>query len=195
MKTLFIVIDGIDGCGSTTHVKLLKDWLTKLKLKIKTTREPTKSDIGKLIRHYLKTDLSFPELDSLLFAADRVEHSKEIKNDLKNKVNIISDRYLESSICYQHSDGVDINWIKELNKFALKPDIYIILDIDPKLAIERITKDRAELDKFENVEFLEKVRNAFLTRAKKMNYPIIDTSGSIDEVHEKIKKIIEPYLK
>ena len=195
MKKLFIVIDGIDGCGSTTHVKLLKNWFLKLKLKVKTTREPTESNIGKLIRNYLKSDLSFPELDSLLFAADRVEHSKQIKNDLKNNLHVISDRYVESSICYQQSDGVDINWIKELNKFAIKPDIYIILDLDPKIAIERLTKDRAQLEKFEKLEFLEKVRNAFLTRAKEMKYPIIDTNGPVDEVHEKIKKIVEPYLK
>ena len=195
MKAKFIILDGIDGCGSTTHVKLLKDWFKELKLKVKTTHEPTNSDIGKLIRKYLKSNLSFPELDSLLFAADRVKHVKEIENDLKNQVYVISDRYLESSICYQQSDGIDINWIKELNKFALKPDLYIILDIDPSIAIQRLVKDRDQLEKFEKLEFLVKVRNAFLKRAKELNYPVIDTTGSIEEVHEEIKKIIKPLLK
>ncbi len=195
MKSLFIVIDGIDGCGSTTHVKLLEKWFFELRLKVKTTHEPTDSHIGKLIRIYLKSNISFPELDSLLFAADRINHSKQIESDLNNNLFIISDRYFESSISYQHSDGVDMQWIKELNKFALKPDIYIILDVDPRIAIERITKERTELEKFEKIDFLEKVRSVFLDRASQMNYPILNSSESIELVHKKVKKIVKPYLK
>ncbi|NHI93260.1 MAG: dTMP kinase [Candidatus Lokiarchaeota archaeon] len=194
MKPLFIVLDGIDGCGSTTHVKLLKKWFNDQNLNVRITHEPTKSDIGMLIKDYLKSNKGFPEVDALLFAADRAQHTKEIKSLLESQINVISDRYIESSICYQSNSGVDINWIKQINKFALKPDICIILDIDPKVAIERIKKDRSEFEKFEKFEILKDVREKFLDRARQLNYEIINTEAPIFIVHEKIIKIIKKKL-
>ena len=194
MEPKFIVLDGIDACGSTTHVQLLESWLKKNKIKVKITHEPTQSSIGRLIKEYLREDKGFPELDALLFASDRAEHTKEIKKWLDSKYFVISDRYVESSICYQSIGGVDINWIKEINKFALIPDIYIILDIDAKEAIERIKKERVNIEKFERLEFLTKVRDVFLHRAKEMNYPIIQTSDSIENVNNKIKNLIQEQL-
>ncbi|MHA1784076.1 MAG: dTMP kinase [Candidatus Helarchaeota archaeon] len=190
MKPVFIVLDGIDGCGSTTHTKLLEKWFKDLKLEVYITHEPTNSNIGKIIKENLKLDKSFPELDALLFAADRIKHSKEISNLLKNKINVISDRYFESSIAYQGAQGLDLNWIKTLNKNILEADIYIILDVDPKISLERITKERRFLEKFEKLETLRKVRSIFLKRANEMGYDIIDSSASIELVHEKITNII-----
>ena len=191
MKPKFIVLDGIDACGSTTHVQLLESYFKKKDLKVKITHEPTQSSIGRLIKEYLRENKGFPELDALLFASDRAQHSKLIQTWLGSDYFVISDRYVESSICYQSSSGVDINWIKEINKFALVPDIYIILDIDPKEAIKRIKKERVTIEKFEKLEFLIKVRDAFLKRAREMNYIITPTSDSIENVHSKIKKIIQ----
>ena len=193
-KVLFIVLDGIDGCGSTTHVKLLKKWFEDQKLKIITTHEPTESNIGKIIKEYLKSNKGFPELDALLFASDRAEHTKQIESWLKLEFNVISDRYIESSMAYQGGQGLSNDWIKTINKVVIEPDIYIILDIDPQISIDRFIKERKYLEKFENVEFLKEVRAIFLNRAKQNKYEIVSTEGSIEEVHEKIKKIIKTKL-
>ncbi|MHA1377531.1 MAG: dTMP kinase [Candidatus Helarchaeota archaeon] len=186
---MFIVIDGIDGSGTTTHSKLLTDWLNKNYEAI-LTQEPSNNEIGKLIRKMLKISLP-AAVDALLFAADRVLHTLEIQKALNDGKIVVSDRYIESSICYQ---GIDLNeeWIISLNKFTIKPDLTIILDIEPELGLKR-KKDCSE--KFEKVEFLKKVRYNFLKRARKIGYPVFDTSKNINEVQKEIRNCVNSLLK
>lgn len=185
----FFVIDGIDGSGTTTHCKLLANYL-KQKKDVFLTQEPSSNEIGKLIGKFLKTSLP-AAVDALLFAADRVLHSIEIKKALEEGKIVISDRYIESSICYQGVE-LDEEWICSLNKFAIVPDLTIILDIDPEIGLKR--KEDTSV-KFENVPFLTKVRELFLKRAKKMKYPVINTSKPIEEVQTEIKKYVNSIIK
>jgi dTMP kinase len=191
-KTLFIVLDGIDGCGSTTHSQLLAGFLEHKKgLKVHLTQEPSKSDIGKLLRKFLKNKEIPPTTDALLFAADRdLHYHNEIKKKLDTGYIVISDRYIESSIIYQsiQSDRITVEWVKELNKFIGQPDITIILDIDPKTALAR--KNDEYLEKFEDSSFLDKVRNLYLSRAKQEGYHIINSDDIIEFVQEKIQKTV-----
>jgi len=190
-KSLFIALDGIDGSGTSTHTQLLKGFLESKGLKVHLTREPSDSDIGKLIRKYLKNKDIPPTTDALLFAADRDLHYKnEIKTKLEQGYIVISDRYLESSIVYQsvQSDEVSVDWVKEINKFVDLPDITIILDIDPKISLAR--KEDTDLEKFEDTSFLDRVRDLYLSRAKRKGYNIISSDDIIEIVQEKIQKII-----
>ncbi|MFX0080338.1 MAG: dTMP kinase [Candidatus Hodarchaeota archaeon] len=191
-KSLFIVLDGIDGCGTTTHSQLLAGFLEHKKgFKVHLTQEPSKSDIGKLLRKFLKNKEIPPTTDALLFAADRdLHYHNEIKKKLDDGYMVISDRYIESSIIYQsiQSDRITIEWVKELNKFIGHPDITIILDIDPKIALAR--KNGEYLEKFENNTFLDKVRNLYLSRAKQEGYHIISSDDIIEFVQEKIQKLV-----
>ena len=191
-KPLFIVLDGIDGCGSTTHSQLLAGFLEHKKgFKVHLTHEPSKSDIGKLLRKFLKNKEIPPTTDALLFAADRdLHYHNEIKKKLDDGYIVISDRYIESSIIYQsiQSDNISIEWIKKLNKFIGHPDLTIILDIEAKTALAR--KKEKDLEKFEDTPFLDKVRNLYLSRAKQEGYHIISSDDIIEFVQEKIQKAV-----
>jgi len=188
----FIVVDGIDGSGTTTHVTKLQEWLLKEGYSVVTTQEPTNRKIGLIIQKLIKSDETNAFIDALLFAADRLDHLENvIKPALtKNKI-VISDRYVESSIAYQTAAGAETNWIEELNKFIIKPDLTIILDIDPDAGLSR--KAQIE-DKFEHITFLQKVRNIYLKRAKTQHYPIVKTSPPIFQVQEALRALIKPIL-
>jgi len=190
-QSIFIVLDGIDGSGTSTHSKLLAGFLSLKGLKTYLTQEPSNSDIGKLLRTYLKDDKIPASTDALLFAADRVLHfNNDIKKKLEEGYIVISDRYLESSIAYQssQSENVSVDWVKTLNKFAGKPDLTIILDIDPKLSLTR--KPQKVLDKFEDTSLLEKVRQVYLNRAKNEGYFVIYTDDIIEIVQAEIQEIV-----
>ncbi len=197
-KAFFIVLEGIDGSGTTTHTKLLGEFLKKKGFKVHLTREPSSSMIGKLLKEALLDDTIPPETDALLFAADRTLHYKmEIKKKLDESFIVISDRYLESSIVYQssQSNDVSVDWIEDINKFVGYPDITIILDLPPEISLER---KRAHLEttgenseKFETIEFLKRVRKKFLNRAKKKNYIVINSEEKIDRVQEEIQNYVK----
>jgi len=191
LQSIFIVLDGIDGSGTSTHSKLLAGFLSLKGLKTYSTQEPSNSDIGKLLRTYLKDDKIPASTDALLFAADRVLHyNNDIKEKLEEGYTVISDRYLESSIAYQssQSDNISVEWVQILNKFAGKADLTIILDIDPKLSLTM--KHHKVLDKFEDTSLLEKVRQVYLDRAKKEEYIVINTDDIIEIVQAKIQEVV-----
>jgi len=195
-KSFFIVLDGIDGSGTTTHSSMLVSYLEMLGLKIYLTQEPSKNEIGLLVRQYLKNKEIPASTDALLFAADRDFHyKKEIKPKLDQGFIVVSDRYIESSIIYQsvQSDEISIEWIKQINKFAHVPDLTIILDIDPKISLAR--KSQEILEKFEDTKFLDKVRALYLDRAKKEGYYIVNTNEIIEIVQQNIQTIVIKKLK
>ena len=195
-KALFIALEGGDAAGTTTHSHLLKGFLESKGFKVYLTQEPSQSKIGILIREFLKNKEIPPTTDALLFAADRDLHYKdEIKNKLEEGYIVISDRYIESSIVYQsvQSDKITVDWVKEINKFVGLPDITIILDIDPKIALAR--KEAEDLEKFEDRIFLDKVRNLYFTRAKEENYHIISSDDIIEIVQDNIQKIVLEKIK
>lgn len=191
----FCVLDGIDGCGSTTHSKLLAGFLKNKGFRVHHTQEPTRTEIGELVRKFLKKYEAPPTTDALLFAADRDYHYQtEIKPKLEENYIVISDRYIESSIVYQsiQSTQISVEWIKIINKFIGKPDLTIIMDIDPKISLAR--KTQLDLEKFENISFLNKVRNTYLERAETESYTIINTDEIIEVVQNKIQKIVLEHL-
>ena len=195
-QSLFIVLDGIDGSGTTTHCKLLAGFLSVKGFRTYLTHEPSSSEIGKLLRIYLKDERIPASTDALLFAADRVLHyKKEIKKKCEDGYIVISDRYIESSIAYQscQSDEITIEWVENLNIFAGEPDLTIILDIDPKISLSR--KNQEYLEKFEDTSLLDKVRQVYLTRAEKLGYSIINTYNIIELVQTEIQKIVLNKLK
>ncbi|MFX1556720.1 MAG: dTMP kinase [Promethearchaeota archaeon] len=195
-KGFFIVLDGIDGSGTTTHSQLLTGFLESKGLKVHLTQEPSNNDIGLLLRKFLK-DIKIPaSTDALMFAADRDLHYRiEIKKKLDEGYVVISDRYIESSIIYQsvQSDEISIDWVKNINKFAGMPDTTIILDIEPQISLSR--KNQPNREKFENTDFLEKVRNTYLKRAKELNYFVVNTNDIIELAQEKIQNFVKSKLK
>lgn len=183
---MFIVFEGIDGCGKSTQAKLLADWLRANSIKVLLTAEPTKGEIGLFLRKILsgKTIVD-PKTLALLFTADRYEHIKsEIEPAIKRNVTVISERYYHSTICYQASQGVPWNWLVDINKFVKKPDYTLLLDLPPKEAIKR----KVAREIFEEENFLEKVRDNYL----KLDRGVIKIDGGQkpDKIFNDIKEKI-----
>ena len=190
-KPFFIVIEGIDGCGSSTHCKILAKTLENKGFKVHLTQEPSSSEIGRLLRIYLKDSSIPPTTDALMFAADRdLHYHNEIKKYMNKGYIVISDRYKESSIVYQsaQAEEITVDWVKNINKFAGRPNITIILDLETEIGLAR--KGKEDLEKFEDLDFLEKVRNLYLKRAKEEGYHVINSDDILELVQEKIQKIV-----
>nr|MDO8079877.1 dTMP kinase [Candidatus Freyarchaeota archaeon] len=191
-KGNFIVLEGIDFSGKTTHSNKLVNWIKSKNYRVVATEEPTEGSIGKIIRNYLHFGGGSPAVHSLLFAADRVEHIEKVIKPLINEgVIVISDRYVESSIAYQAAEGLEVEWIETINRFAIEPDLTILLDIDPEVALARKKEVR---DRFENVDFLKEVRRIYLERARAKEYPVIETNRPLEIVHKDIVRCVEPFL-
>lgn len=191
---LFIVFEGVDGGGKSTQIKMLADYFTGKDYDVEHHVEPTHEVIGQLIWDYMNgKDRSFsPETEALLFAADRIEHGKGIKKALDEGKIIISDRYKHSSLAYQGAAGVDPDWMQNLNRHALKPDLVVLLDIDPDKSLERVA-DRAKTV-FEKNVYLKKVRAEYLHYAEMGELVVIDATQSIEKVHEDIVEQVKLLL-
>ena len=184
---MYIVFEGIDGAGKSTQIELLKEWLEANGYEVETFVEPTESEIGQLIRKILqRSDASTDRVQKtlgLLFAADRMLIMDELSNDKKV---ILSDRSFISSLAYQeHAE-----WIAELNKYAKKPDLVLLLDLDVKTSVTRTSGE----DEFENEEFLANVKDNYLKIIKDFNHEIIDANNGINKVSSDIKKAVAPHV-
>ena len=184
---MYIVFEGIDGAGKSTQIQLLKEWLENNGFRVETLVEPTDSEVGKLIRKILqRPDATTDRVQKtlgLLFAADRMLIMDKLED--KSKI-IISDRSFISSLAYQEpADRIEV-----LNKYAKKPDLLILLDLDVKKSVSRTSGE----DTFENEEFLTGVRENYLKIAKNYNHEIIDANNGVNKVSSDIKKAVAPYL-
>ncbi|MCC7557186.1 MAG: dTMP kinase [Methanobacteriaceae archaeon] len=187
---MYICIEGIDGSGKSSQTLLLEKWLQKAGFDVLRVFEPSQSVVGNLIRSMLQdskaSDINFQRTLGLLFAADRMILMEKIrKAEIKGSI-IITDRSFYSSLVYQ--DGEE--WIREINKHVLKPDIVVLLDIEPETAIKRCEGK----DHFENVVFLEKIRKKYMDLAEKEKFYVINANNGINKVQEDIKRVIAPKL-
>lgn len=200
-KRLFIVLDGLDGSGKGEMVKRLKEYLADKDLKILVTKEPTDGKYGKQIKEILveeKDSRTGGELCLKLFVKDREEHlKKEIEPFLKQDNSVvICDRYYYSTIAFQHTQGIAIEKLIAENMPFKTPDITFILDLPAGMALQRIGKRGEKKEKFEQLEFMEELRENFLGLKDELedSIMIIDSSGSKDEVFEQIKKEIDKII-
>ena len=184
---MYIVFEGIDGAGKSTQIEMLKEWLEANGLEVETFVEPTGSEVDTLIREILqRPDATTDRVQKtlgLLFAADRMLIMDKLEDDKKV---IISDRSFISSLAYQEP----AEWIGVLNKYAKKPDLLILLDLDVKTSVARTSGE----DTFENEEFLAGVRENYLNLAKDYEHQIIDANNGINKVSSDIKKAVAPYV-
>ena len=184
---MYIVFEGIDGAGKSTQIQMLKEWLEANGFRVETLVEPTDSEVGKLIRQILqhpdaKTD-RFQKTLALLFAADRMLIMDKLEDESKI---IISDRSFISSLAYQEP----AEWVEVLNRYAKKPDLLILLDLDVKKSVARTSGK----DTFEDEEFLTGVKENYLKLAENYEHQIIDANNGVNKVSSDIKKAVAPYL-
>lgn len=208
---IFIVVEGADGAGTTTQSKKIAEALDA-----EWTAEPTSGRIGEKIEEMIRSEEHSPESIALSFAADRMIHlEEEVMPLLKEGKTVVSDRYYHSSLTYQPALGADYDWVKQLNKEAVTPDLTIIVDVEAEEAISRIENREfgkinqdiaAENDQtslnvysggseviFENLDFESEVIQRYRSLIDRLDEEIrrVDGSGSIDEVYSEINEILE----
>lgn len=197
-----IVLEGGEGCGKSTQIQLLKNYFARKNIDALFLREPGATPIGEQIRSVIvskeNTEMT-PECEVLLFAAARSQNIVQniFPAIVAGKV-VVLDRFVESSYVYQgYSRGLDVDKIIDINNFVMggfHPDITLYLDIDPEKAMARIMENNRDLNRLdlEGLEFMRKVREGYLLRAKQNpNYVIIDANGTETEVFERIKNALQ----
>lgn len=193
-KGLFITFEGADGCGKTTQMNLLAEYLKKQGREVVLTREPGSNGLGEKIREILLNydgEVS-DRCESFLFLADRAQNIDTIVNPAVDAGKIVlCDRHTDSSVAYQgYGRGLDIERINMLNNLATngkKPDITFVFDIDTETSMKRVGKEKDRMESA-GFEFHTKVRNGYLEIAKKEpeRIKVIDASKSIEEIHQEV---------
>jgi len=190
---LFIVVDGLDGSGISTQSALIKDFFRQAGVNAYLTKEPTDNIIGGLIRGTLSGVFKLqPEAVQLLFSADRSHHlSRKIISMLEGGNVVVCDRYLWSTVAFG-SLKLERKWLLELNKYAILPDISIFLKVSPQKCVRRISQDRFGLELYEKTRTLTEVWKTYKWLARKFDKKVvvIDGEGKIEEVFERIIKVI-----
>lgn len=195
---MFITFEGVEGAGKTTQIKLLKDFFESLNKKVIVTREPGGTELGLKIRNLIldpeQADKPSNMAELLLYIADRAHHvEKVIEKSLNEGYVVISDRYIDSTIAYQgYARGGDIEQLTILNDIAtkkLKPNLTIVLDIDPATSMSRIKERKLDRIELEKIDFHNRVRNGFLKIAEKDpdRVKIVDANRDLTIVQKEIK--------
>lgn len=204
---MFIVIEGIDGAGTTTQAARLAEWFTHRGLPVHRTWEPSPGRIGRLIREYLAGAVDAPDPDrhyhslALLFAADRLDHlAREVEPRLREGAFVISDRYALSSLAYQ-SLHCDPAWVAAINAEARKPHLTFLLELPVEVAMERLARRSffTATEIYETAEQQEKIRELYRRAVRELcadqEIVVIDGSPDADQVHRLILAQLEPRLK
>jgi len=199
---MFIVLEGIDGSGTTTQLDRLAAHLTARGRRVHTTREPSQGCIGRLLREILLGGHRLPDgtgVDglamALLFAADRRDHlTREIEPALVGGLDVISDRYLLSSLAYQAQEA-DRAWVAGLARDLRVPDLTLLLDVPvPVAAARRRAAGRTE-ERYDADAVQERVAAAYrVLVAGDPKAVTIDASVAIDEVTRSIAAAVERLL-
>src|SRR3954470_23043326 len=206
---LFVVVEGIDGCGSTTHAKLLAKAIRSRGPEVVLTCEPSTGPIGSLIRQVLQRRLFVPDATgprnfawstmALLFAADRMDHlDSTVAPALRAGSVVVSDRYDLSSLSYQsvtaHNGPESIPWIRELNAQALRPDVTIVIDVPASVAEERRRLRGGVEEMFEAREIQAKLATVY-ARAEELvpDDRVLHVNGT-GEVQEVASRVFEALI-
>lgn len=201
-RGLFITFEGADGCGKTTQIELLKEYLDKKNIANILTREPGGSDLGvhlrKILLHYENPVSNTAE--TFLYLADRAQHIEyKIKPALEEGKIVLCDRHTDSTLAYQgYGREQNLDEIKHLNKIAtqgLVPDLTIVFDVETEVAQKRLQGEKDRLEA-EGIEFHRKLRKGYLDIAE--NEPervkIVNANQSIERVFQDTIKVVEEIL-
>jgi len=203
MSGLFIAFEGMDSAGKKTHSKLLAERLREMNKEVVLINFPSyETEIGKLIKGWISRSLKIsPEAASMLYAADRMQYQERIKEWLRKGWIVIADRYCYSNIAYQSVLGLSKQWLTDIEKPIIKPDVIFLLDIPEKEASSRGLKQE-NLSTFLDMEeikpeetFREKVRKEFLELSRNPPYErkwyVINGTRPVEVVSDEIWGIVQ----
>ena len=189
-----IVLEGIDKAGKGTQCKLLQNDIMKAGFNCKILDFPDYSTpIGKEIRLFLDGKRSYSsEVQHMLLSVNRWEKKEEIDKMLQNGTIIIMDRYYQSNIVYGLSNGLDLNWLINLDKGLPKEDIVIILEIDPATSYKRVNRNRDLFEK--NLKFLSNVKQNYQKLSQVYNWKIVNGEENVETIHLKTSSLVKEKL-
>lgn len=199
---LFITFEGGDACGKTTQLPLVEQWLSERGVPLVRTREPGGTPLGQQLRNLVMhgPDDVDPRCEALLYAADRAYHVATVVRPalLAGKV-VLQDRYFDSSVAYQGAArSLGAQEITDLNLWAsggLTPDVTVLLDLDPQVALSR---HAGQLDRLEAepLAFHQRVREQYLELARQspQRFRVVDASGSVAQVQAAIRQVLSPVV-
>ncbi len=196
-----VVLEGIDGSGTTTQIVRFADRLRAERTPVRMTREPSDGPVGTLVRQVLSGRVVVPgglapgwATMALLFAADRMDHvESEIEPFIAQGGVVLSDRYDASSLAYQSvSSGSAKNaveWIRSLNRYVRRPDLTIVLDVHPEIAAERRQQRGEAAQLYDQNEVQRSLAEFYRDLARHMpqdRIVVVDGSGAVGDVHERV---------
>lgn len=208
----FIVLEGIDGSGTTTQANRLAVRLRSMGLPIAVTHEPSNGPIGALIRQVLQGRMVVPGLSgggrppswntmALMFAADRLDHLESMVHpNLLEGVTVISDRYDYSSVAYQSvtadGDPSVVAWVRDINRHARRPDLTLVFDVDPAIAERRRAQRAGRRELFDDEELQRDLASFY--RDMERHFPEdrivhVDGDRSADEVADEVLEIVQDH--
>ena len=201
----FITVEGIEGAGKSSHIDAMRGFLTSRGLQVRVTREPGGAPLSESVRELL-LDPDNPGMDAdtelLLVFAARAEHlAKVIRPSLEAGQWVLCDRFTDATYAYQGGGrGVDGSRIAALEDWVqgdLRPDLVIVLDLDPEAGLARAAA-RSDKDRFEreDVDFFRRVRQSYLDRAAAdpKRYRVVDAAAELDAVRDRILKVLESLM-
>lgn len=202
----FVVLEGLDGAGTTTQAARLAAALRRAGRRVVLTREPSGGPIGRLLRRALRGQLrmrAHSELSeaalALLFAADRVDHlASTIQPALAGGWVVVSDRYVLSSLAYQ-GRVLDLAWVEAINAQAPAPDLTLFLDVEPRTAAGRRARRGGRRERFEDARTQVAVAQAYeaVVRRKARSHHILRLDGEqpVDVVADQVRLAVASLLK
>ena len=212
-KGLFITFEGGEGTGKSTQLKLLADFLSQLNIPVVTTKEPGGTEVGQELRRILVTgdkDKMDAVAEALLYYADRRIHmTKKVWPALEEGKWVLSDRFADSTVAYQYygyNKRVPYQTLENLYKLTVgdfKPDLTILLDINPEIGLARSLAKAGQMTVKETrhesraLEFHNNLRNGYLEMAKKEpeRFIVLNADKSIEDLHQEIVKIVTERFK
>ena len=186
---MLIAFEGIDGSGKSTQAAMLADVFRAEGREVVLTREPTHGPHGTKIRQSFTTGRLTAQEELELLVADRKEHvAGLISPALARGAVVIIDRYYYSTVAYQGARGLDAQAVLELNRSgAPRPALVVLVDLDPRVALERISARAGGRDLVETPDEQLRVRAAFLKLAKtEPHFVVIDGTLAVDAMHAQI---------
>ena len=179
---MLIAIEGLDQSGKATQAQLLRDDLRQRGARARLASFPDYgTSIGEEIARALQGERDYgPEVMQLLYIANRYERKADLERWLEGGLVVVCDRYVASSVAYGEAQGLDVDWLSQIQRFLPVPSVTILLDIAPELAVERKAagRDRYERD----LRLLGRVRDSYLRQAEQSNWVRIDGDRARGEV-------------
>lgn len=195
----FVVLEGLDGAGTTTQAQRLADALRARGVEVELTHEPTSGPLGAVARQAIEGRLALdPVALALAFAADRADHVANPVNGIAAHLAagrwVVSDRYVLSSLAYNRSDALTREWIAQINAHALAPDLTIFLDVDPETCLARIAGRSAADELFHSRERLVAVdrgyREAIAGGLVRGQLAVVPGAAAVEQVAREVWEVV-----